>query len=124
MRCGLLSVIRAKNIGFGSLCISILVRLSGFIWETVLSSGQGSCGHLCLRVYRQCAGAYTDFWQAYAIVFAILSVSTVLCAREFLVWSEKLYLSLKREKTTLELSGFLFITTMHPYPFRTTILSS
>ena len=61
-------------------------------------------------VYRQCAVCYTDFWSAYELVFpdsrhksvgketgltAYIERLNILCVKEFLGWSERLYPFLK-----------------------------
>jgi hypothetical protein len=39
------------------------------MWEIALRREPDSYGILCERVYRQCAVAYTDFWDAYGCIF-------------------------------------------------------
>jgi insertion element IS1 protein InsB len=46
-----------------------LVKLLGFMWGSARRREPASYGTLCERVYRQCAVAYTDFWDAYGCIF-------------------------------------------------------
>jgi IS1 transposase len=84
--------------------------------------------------YRQCTVTYTDFWQAYGMVLPskrhhavgketgktsyIERFNCTLRQRVARLVRKTLSFS-KKVENPLVLSGFLSITTTHPYPFRT-----
>ena len=82
-------------------------------------------------VYRQCAVAYTDFWDAYALVFPqkrhkavgkgnwqnqlYRAVQLYDAANECLAWFVRHSHFLKNSRIILRPFGCLYITTTHPY---------
>ena len=69
MRCGRLWGIKATSSGFGSLWMSTLVRLLEFMWAIAPGREPRTFGILGRVSTVNARKPYTDFWDAYALVF-------------------------------------------------------
>ena len=135
MRLGRLSATKGTNNGFGSPSIEIPVRLWECISVIVLALVLEHSGNLCHpsivsarsvtaisgRLTKRCCLASVTERLAKIVVKPItLSGLTAHCGSESQGWYARPYPSPKSSKITLAQSGISFITTMHPYGFRTT----
>ena len=130
-----MSATKGTNNGFGSPSIEIPVRLWECISVIVLALVLEHSGNLCHpsivsarsvtaisgRLTKRCCLASVTERLAKIVVKPItLSGLTAHCGSESQGWYARPYPSPKSSKITLAQSGISFITTMHPYGFRTT----